>query len=783
MYGWLGDYNEGDLLFLGDWGPVALILLTLLGLAVLGLSWYDLRDMRSARRWTLVGLRVAVYGIAVLMLLEPALELKHVTKVKNHIAVLVDTSLSQTLRVDKESTTRFDQVKDYLKSPQMRKLLTEPNDDHIFDVFSYHETLEPSTYDELTHPDYAPKGNNTRTLEAMEDALRRIGRRDLGGVVLISDGIDAGQLGGRVRKGEEIDQETKAFLRRLGAPVHTVATATDQGLKDLSIERVLHDDFAFIRNKISIDVVLRVVGFDPARIPVPLYREGKLLQTRQVEVGPDATEYKVTFELVPQQLGKEIYTLSAPAYAGEALTENNRKDIVLKIIRDKIRVLQVVGRPSWDERFLRQMLKRNPNVDLISFFILRTPENIQVVPNNELSLIPFPTQELFQDELGSFDLVIFQNFNYGPYNMRVYLPEVAKYVREGGGMVMVGGELSFSSAGYQGTPIDSVLPVILPPQGSREALLNESNFQMELTDAGQRHPITQLAFDPATNTERWSKIPPLEGTNLVLGARPNATVLGVHPRLKVGGEPMPVVVVSEVDKGRVMAVTTDSTWKWSFYNVTQGSTSRPYHTFWNAAIRWLIKDPELKLIKVDIGQTTVTPGKDVTVNIRVAKPDYTPAPGVKGSIEILHRPLKALDGSQPDVKPVALDVQAFTTDSQGRTEVKLPAVMPGAYTVRATATTKGGTLKDEDIFLVTLDSQELRTIEPRPRLLDQLSSSAAGDFVLLPETNADFTFKEPRVVQVNRRKVIDLWDTLWLLIIICGLLGTEWTLRRRWGRL
>ncbi len=776
-------YNEGDILLLGDWGPLSISLLVLLGVAVVGLSWYDLRDMARLRRFTLIGLRVAVYLMAVMMLLEPAIELKNVTKVKNHIAVMLDTSRSQTLKVDEEGTTRLARAGDWARDSGVTELLTKPNEDHTFDVYAFDKELRASTHAEIANPALKAEGDATRILESMEEAVSRIGRRDLGGLVLVTDGIDSGQLGGRVRQGQQLDETTGAFLTRLGVPVHVLATAQAEGLKDLSIERVLYDDFAFVRNKVSFDVVLRVVGFEPGRVPVNLYREGALLQTREVEVGPDATEYQVSFELVPQQIGKEIYTISTPEFAGEALAENNRKDIVLKVIRDKIRALQVVGRPSWDERFLRQLLKRNPNVDLISFFILRTGENPQTAPEGEMSLIPFPTRELFEEELGSFDIIIFQNFNYGPFGMERYLPQVAKYVRDGGGFVMIGGELSFTSGGYWGTPIEEVLPFVLAPTGPREALIDERPFVMDVTDAGARHPITQLSFDPLQNREKWGKLPPLDGVNAVLGAKPGATILGQHPSLNLGGKPAPVVGVWEVDKGRAMAVATDSTWKWSFHNTGIGGTSRPYQTFWNASIRWLIKDPELKLLRVSVEESAVRPGQDVAVQISVSRPDYTPAVGVEGAMEILHRPLSALDGSNPDLTAKLMRTEVFKTDDRGRAEVVIPAAEPGAWTVRARASTEAGDLSDEDLFLVHLDSQELRSIEPRADVLQAIAEKTGGSFHLLPDFDSDMVFKEPRVVQVNRRRVIDLWDTLWVLVIICGLLGTEWTLRRRWGRL
>ena len=171
--------------------------------------------------------------------------------------------------------------------------------------------------------------------------------------------------------------------------------------------------------------------------------------------------------------------------AGERVLDNNAYAFTVQVIRDKIRVLQVVGRPSWDVRSLRSLLKRNPNVDLISFFILRTNESVDSARTHELSLIPFPTDELFYHELGSFDLVIFQNFTHRGFRISQYLPKIRDFVKDGGGVVMIGGEQSFAGGGYANTAFASFLPVVMSPADK----IHSDRFVPELTDIGQVHPI------------------------------------------------------------------------------------------------------------------------------------------------------------------------------------------------------------------------------------------------------------------------------------------------------
>ena len=158
------------------------------------------------------------------------------------------------------------------------------------------------------------------------------------------------------------------------------------------------------------------------------------------------------------------------------------------------------------------MLRRDPNVDLVSFFILRTETDEQPWNHDDLSLIPFPTFEIFEEQLRSFDLVIFQNFNYAPYGVEPFLPNVRDYVEEGGAIAMIGGDLSFASGGYGLTALRDVLPVELPAapptlEGETDASLTTDLFKPRLTPEGHTHPVTSLLLDARENEARWGKLP------------------------------------------------------------------------------------------------------------------------------------------------------------------------------------------------------------------------------------------------------------------------------------
>ncbi len=775
----MGGYNEAELLLLGNWGPLGIALLGALGLLALGVTALDAATLSAGRRAVVLALRATALALALGLLLEPAVELRRVDRSPNRVAVLVDTSESATLPVD--GSTRWERTQGALD--ELADAAAAWADRHEVDVYAVDDDLREESLDTLRDGATRPLGAGTDLGAALEAIADRYGPGELGGVIIVSDGTDLGALGRASVDGEPLPPDAAAGIASLGAPVHTLATAAADSVRDVAIARVRHDEFAFVRNVTRVDVDLTVLGYESGALDLVLRRAGEVLQSRSVPVRAGEARYTVSFEFVPQLLGKEVYSVEVAQRDGEALASNNDEFFVIRVVRDRIRVLQVVGAPSWDVRFLRQLLSGDPNIDLISFFILRGNEDVNRAPNSEMSLIPFPTDELFGSELPSFDLVILQNFDWEPYSMSQYLDEIRDYVRTGGGLVMLGGHRSFASAGYGLTEVAEVLPVELPRVRPGRGELDETPFRPRLTAAGQRHPVTRLAFDAEENAAIWAGLPDLRGTNVVLGPTEGATVLLEHPRLRAPQGPMPVLAVAERGEGRAMALTVDDAWRWSFDAVAGGGTSRAFTTFWNGAIRWLIRDPELNLVQVDVPEPVYRPGDEVVAAVRVFGTDYAPRAAASGRWVLTRRDLDAMRGG--DAAAVVVRDEPFVTDDAGRATLRSPIDAEGAWTVEAIVDVgEGEEGRDSEVFLALAVSDELRALQPRPALLEAIA--AAGGGVSRPAERArpaTLPLVEAPIERIGRRAVIDVWSTPWVLLAFAALLGGEWWLRRRWGLL
>jgi uncharacterized membrane protein len=760
-------FNEWRWVLSAPWGRIGLAIgITVAAAALIIGVLGTRREARPMRRITLCTLRGAALGAALVLYIQPALELRHVTREPNHVAVLVDDSLSMSLAERKGGPTRAERAAALLAASD--EALARWRQDHAVDFYTFSDGLSPAG-EEALRAKITPRGDATDLRQALEAVRARYDGRELAGVVLISDGVPTGRFADGVADGSARD-----FLADLGVRVHTVWVGR-RGLADISVARVEADDFAFVRTAVRIDAVIRQSGLPPRDVVVTLERDGAPVKTVTVHLGEGDAEARASFEIVPERIGKFVYRISVPVADEEAIESNNARAFVLRVIRDKVRVLQLAGRPSWDERALRAFCKTNPNYDLVSLFILRTGDDIQIVPPEELSLIPFPTEELFEEQLGSFDVVVVQNFELARYGIGPYLENLRAYVGAGGGLAVVGGDLAFSSGGYAGSALTEALPVALLPEGTpAEALVDTAEFRPHLTAEGLRHPVTRLRFDRRENEARWAALPPLAGVNLVAGATPKAVVLADHPSLRTAsGAPMPVLAVGEYGQGRSLALTTDTAWRWGFVAAERpGDDGRAFAVFWENAIRWLIRDPELEYLHVESDQAEYPPGASPRLAVRLVDKDYRPAAGQRVRVE-LARADSATRG------PAILE-RAVETGEGGEAILPVPGLSPGAYRATARATVSDREVVADDVFLIRPEREELARPAAREDILAAVAEATGGKHLGgVSVLDPALLFAPPRVVRIDRKSDVELWSRPHLLVLALLFFGAEWALRRR----
>ena len=741
-------YNDWTLTFDSPLGGASLAAVALIVLLSLVASGWGLRRLSVARRTPLMLLRIGIAAVVLLYLLEPAMELRAVSPVRSKTLVLFDDSESMSL-VGPDGDTRWERVQAHVRANEDRFVRLQSFSN--LEVFRFSDAVQPV---EGLPPPLDLGGSKSDFGRLLEDLAWQAQGRDLGAVVVYSDGADT--------EGVTLSQ-IKAAASDVDAPIHVIGFGFEDAAPDLAVKSIRADDFAFVHNTVKLEVELEARGLEAQLVPITLKRDGAVLESKEVRLAGGSVQ--AVFEFKPKEVGKEVYTVSVPVQPEEAVASNNTKSIVLRVIRDRIRVLQVAGRPSWDVRFLRELLERNPNIDLISFFILRSTTDVQKAAQDELALIPFPVNDLFTTELETFDVVIYQNFTYRPYRMAHYLRNIRQYVLDGGSFLMIGGDQSFEPGWYAGTPIADILPVRLGGSFGWD----EAEYEPRLTEAGRQHPITRIGPPGLPPSTAYARLPPWSGANGSLGLAPGARALLEHPSLP--GNP-PMVSIRDVGKGRSMAVATDSSWFWRFVAVgEEGRAGREYDRFWNQSLRWLIKDPALSRLRLSARQAVVFKGEPVQADVTVLGVDYRGLEGAEVRAELLPYDSRT-EGRSTSVR----------TGASGTAVLEFEGVQPGTYVMRAEAFGESERLGEaEEPIIVEASEVERRSPFPRPQLLQAMADASGGSFTRIGEPLPELELEEARRVEVDRSRVVPLWDGFPFLFLLTILLGLEWWLRRRAG--
>lgn len=743
-----------DFLLGGELGPAGslvfrapewiVLVAGVVALAAWALAWFGERPLLARlAEVSLWGLALAGLVVAVA---RPTWVEEEGRVEPGRLAVLVDASRSMTVQED--GAARSDAV------PEILRMLRDD------DVDVYHFGAELSVGEPLA---YDQAGTD---LEGALDALsERVAGERLSGVVVITDGLDRGLLRRRFQKEDAPAPPT------LPGPLTVYQVGSPGDLRDLAIRDVSAGGYAFRSEPFTITATLASVGYAGRSVTATLSRDGRPVTARTVTLGEDGSA-DVTFEVRPDAVGRFAFEVSVPVWEDDAVPSNNVAPVVVRIVRDRISVLQVAGAPSWDVKFMRRFLKGDPSVELVSFFILRTQDDIRGTDYNdrELSLIQFPYEDLFSEELQRFDVVIFQNFDHQNYfragEADRLLDNIRRFVEEDGkGFVMVGGDRSFDFGGYDDTFIEDMLPVDLGSPGTKADL---DAFRVQLTDEGRRHPITRLSLDPVENEAWWGRLSNNDGTNVVSKASPGSTVLLHHPTL-VGtdGEKLPVLSVAEAGKGRSMALTVDTSWRWSFSEAAEGRGNQAYLRFWKNAFRWLVQDPSTSRVTVDTPRENYGVGDTVRIVVRVLDEGFAP--------------LARADVTAVVEGPGGKLTRDGRTNADGEIVLEVPAENRGPHRVAVDVDHRGTRIgEDQTVYAVTTRDPELDEVSPDAAFLQWLAASTEGQYHGPGELRAPLRDPTSGRTVLDRRET-PLWRAplLGFGILLFG--GLAWIIRRRSG--
>lgn len=541
----------------------------------------------------------------------------------------------------------------------------------------------------------------------------------------------------------------------LDVPIHSVGLVEDDP-PDASIRAVKAAGAAVAHQPLALTVEVGCAGGLPCS-KVPVRVRELLLGEASVELASglvDASSGAGTVELqiTLDRAGSRVIEVDIDAPEGDRLPENDTRVLTFSVAKERVRLLHLAGRPTYDVRALRTWLKSDESVDVVAFFILRGETDDPGATERDLALIRFPVDELFMEHLPSFDAVILQDIDAIKYKLARHLVRLRDYVKKGGGLIMVGGPASFAGGNYAGTPIDAVLPLEQPRGGKG---FDSSEFSPQYTEAGRAAPVTR-----SLRSLLDGELPAMAGTNLLGLPRDGAIVLLEHPTMDVSGKRMPVLALGEAGDGRSIALGLDSTYRLAWGQQAASVKGRAYGALWDGLLGWLMRDPRYEAARVELRGECIE-GQPIELDVHRL-------PGMSGDLEITLEPLG------PTRR--AAVVQAVEDNHSSTVNVTLPPQPAGGYAVRVSVGAAPATRHDlgcERGGSAWADSR------PDNERLAAISEATAGRHVM---SGDEASLPTSSVTEVTAERHV--WPLLpaWSWALLSSiLLGGHWVARRRAG--
>jgi len=575
-------------------------------------------------------------------------------------------------------------------------------------------------------------------------------------LVVVSDGrLD--------RPGEkQTALQLKRALGDIKLPLHTVSLSSTEP-KDAAVRAVRMAEAVVAHQPAALTVDIACTGGLKCSEITVVARELHLEQSPVVRGSGTARlvngEATVDLDITLDRAGQRILEVFIQAPEGDEIAANNRRFLTVEVARDRVRLLHVAGRPTYDVRALRTWLKSDASVDVVAFFILRTLTDDVAASADELALIPFPVDELFTKHLPSFDAVILQDFDAQPYGLAKHLPKLAHYVRQGGGLIMVGGPNAFVSGSYANTALARVLPVSLRHIPLDNAI-DPASFVPRVTTAGRHAPV----LEPLRSL-LGERLPEMPGTNLVGAAREGATVLLEHPgQLTKSGSAMPVLALGEYGSGRTIALTVDGAHRLLFSTFALSAAGRAHGAFWDALLGWLMRDPRFEPAKIALPEGCIA-GEPTAMSLRVMFAEA----GAVAEVVV----------ARMGTGQVLRKLEVTLGEAGVAVPVKVGQLEAGGYTATVRLKGKGRSAPSRYDFACEVGGAEWADARPDPARLKKIASATGGVAVGVDEISSIPPPKAARVIAERRvQPLLPPWG--WALIAAISL-GGHWLARRQSG--
>lgn len=773
------------LVFSPIWGSWILVLLVVFVLGAVVILIPPVNERLGPRgKKVIFTLRLLCVLILGTLMLRPTIVYTEVKKLPASLYLLLDSSQSMSVRDEVGGKSRFELAKKTLQDSE--KTLQDLQKRFDIHPFFFDEMLYPLEMSRgvASFPE-KPEGKETAIGFALEEIYQRAAGKRILATVLFSDGTQ------RSKATRDLPPRDAVLrFRDANIPLYTVPLGkpgVSENL-DVAVRDLIAAEQIFVKNELIVSGQIRINGYTNQQIPVRMLFEtspGQMeeVASRTITATEEGQLVNYRFQYIPQSTGLKKITVEIPLQPREIVNTNNEMSSFIRVLEGGLNVLYLEGSTRSEQVFLKRSIDSSADIQLR---YERFPQQQLIARSHSLQGGAISARDMLLRWRNERDSLVKDYFS--PNRFTVYmigdldceafkseeLEALSELVKNGAGLIMLGGYHSFGAGGYAQSPLTDVLPITMQAADRQilgadpdPALHWDIPMRMLPSDLGKNHFILRLAETPAANMKMWESLPELKGANRRMRTKQAAVVLANGPE---GPLHQPLLIQGLYGAGRVLAFAGDTTWKWCMYE-----HEREHKRFWRQVILWLAKmDESLQGdCWIELDKTRFSAGDIVKFRVRLRneKGEEVLSPKVDARVRFP-------DGREESL--LMVDENGVATGSVRN------AKDPGDYVIRATAGTGAASmeLKESSARFIVFDQNlELDNPVADPTLLGSLATITGGT-TIPPESFAklleDITEKAELLTEKRETK-LSLYDSWPMLILLCAVLCIEWFLRKKWG--
>ncbi|NLL83397.1 MAG: hypothetical protein GX230_04045 [Lentisphaerae bacterium] len=718
------------------------LLLLWIGFAV-GVVWsvygFARHLPKTAAGVAILCLRLAFLALLFWVMLLPGVRRSTVEKLRPRFLVLLDTSASMQQNHDPTSAeSRWQKGQEFLKMGWTKIVRARCQ----VEVYPFAAELGvPLTIEQAA--ELTAEGGATHLNASLTRLFERSRGQELAGVLVLSDGVDT-----RERHHAWADGPWPApiFVAELEVPEEV------EELPDVRVEAVDTQRRAIVDWDTTLTATIAGNGVRGESFAVELLRDDKPVERAQVQLPPEGGSRDLQFTLAHPVVGTEVWRVRIPPLLREAQTNDNELAVAVTVLDAQNRVLFLENTPRFESKHVSRELFANRNITPLAYF--RGPGGVFIAYGDR----PGSLLEVSAEQLAENKIVILGNFDAEAFDA-AKSEVILEFVEKGGSLILLGGDRLWGAEGIGITPLNKLLPF------SRAATAaQEGRYGVQWTAEGRAHP----AF--ANAAEVPEELPPV--LTVFAGARPNAAALTLV-EAEVDGATAPLILSRVYGQGKVLAILTDSLWRWAM----QPGEDKPYSFFWRQIIEWMSPSAEETgqyHIELFCDTAVMAVGEMAMLQARLIEPpDATPrqwrvtcdVATPTGRVIPLHFASRLIPG------PGGRDTQGYVAE--------LMPDEPGNWRAVASVEVDGRRLESSPCFFTARAvSQEKAERPANLNVLRSLGRGGGGRYAPPPELDAILRDLQVREKQERRMEYNSLWQNRWLLALLIALLGVEWVTRK-----